>query len=112
MLLQAYYDIEFLFKVPPGVFIPPPKVMSAVIRLQRNSRTHLECDEQLFVKVVKQGFNNRRTTLRNALKPLALLPEISSLKLLDKRAEQLSVEEFVHLTHLIDSSRGTASTGV
>jgi 16S rRNA (adenine1518-N6/adenine1519-N6)-dimethyltransferase len=112
VLLQAYYDIEFLFKVPPGVFIPPPKVMSAVIRLQRNSRTHLECDEQLFVKVVKQGFNNRRKTLRNALKPLALLPEISSLKLLDKRAEQLSVEEFVHLTQLIELSRGTASTGV
>ena len=70
VLLQAFYDIEFLFKVPPGVFFPPPKVMSAVIRLKRNNKTELGCDEVLFRKVVKQGFNNRRKTLRNSLKPL------------------------------------------
>jgi 16S rRNA (adenine1518-N6/adenine1519-N6)-dimethyltransferase len=112
VLLQAYYTVQYLFKVPPGAFTPPPKVMSAVIRLERNQTVKLGCDEQLFIKVVKQGFNNRRKTLRNALKPLILPAEISSLKLLDKRAEQLSVEEFVHLTQLIESSRGTANTGV
>ncbi|MFM7851153.1 MAG: 16S rRNA (adenine(1518)-N(6)/adenine(1519)-N(6))-dimethyltransferase RsmA, partial [Flammeovirgaceae bacterium] len=72
VLLQAYYDIEYLFKVPPGVFFPPPKVMSAVIRLTRNNRVTLGCDEVLFKKVVKQSFQNRRKTLRNALKPLNL----------------------------------------
>ena len=70
VLLQAFYDIEFLFKVPPGVFFPPPKVMSGVIRMTRNNRDRLACDEALFKKVVKQGFQNRRKTLRNALKPL------------------------------------------
>ncbi|HEY3402986.1 MAG TPA: 16S rRNA (adenine(1518)-N(6)/adenine(1519)-N(6))-dimethyltransferase RsmA [Ohtaekwangia sp.] len=106
VLLQAYYDIEFLFKVPPGVFTPPPKVMSGVIRLKRNGVTKLNCDEKLFVQVVKQGFNNRRKTLRNALKNLTLAAEISVLKIMDKRAEQLSVDEFIHLTQLIGESRG------
>jgi len=106
VLLQAYFDITFLFKVSPGVFTPPPKVMSAVIRLKRNQVKELKCDEELFVKVVKQGFNNRRKTLRNALKNLTLAAEISALKLLDKRAEQLSVDEFIHLTRLIEESRG------
>jgi 16S rRNA (adenine1518-N6/adenine1519-N6)-dimethyltransferase len=105
VLLQAYYDIVYLFKVPPGVFTPPPKVMSAVIRLVRNERKHLTCDEKLFAQVVKQGFNNRRKTLRNALKNLNLAPEVSSLPLLGKRAEQLAVEDFVHLTTLIEESR-------
>lgn len=105
VLLQAYYDIEYLFKVSPGVFTPPPKVMSAVIRLRRNARAHLSCDEKLFVQVVKQGFNNRRKTLRNALKNLNLAGAVSSLPLLDKRAEQLAVEDFIHLTRLIEESR-------
>ena len=104
VLLQAYYDIEYLFKVPPGVFFPPPKVMSAVIRLKRNDKTELGCDEVLFRKVVKQGFNNRRKTLRNALKPLNLPAEITTLELLDKRAEQLAVNDFVSLTKLIEQS--------
>lgn len=104
VLLQAYYDIEFLFKVPPGVFFPPPKVMSAVIRLKRNKTERLDCDERKFKEVVKQGFQNRRKTLRNALKRLNLPASISSLKLLDKRAEQLSVEEFVFLTQQIEKS--------
>ena len=110
VLLQAYYSIELLFKVSPGVFTPPPNVMSAVIRLERNARQTLGCDEALFVKVVKQGFNNRRKTLRNALKNLNLAAEVVSLKLLDQRAEQLSVDEFIHLTRLIEGSRA-ASTG-
>jgi len=110
VLLQAYFDIEYLFKVPPGVFTPPPKVMSAVIRLKRNALAKLPCDEALFVQVVKQGFNTRRKTLRNALKNLNLPAEISALDVMDKRAEQLSVEAFVNLTQLIDRSRG-ATTG-
>jgi 16S rRNA (adenine1518-N6/adenine1519-N6)-dimethyltransferase len=101
VLLQAYYDIEYLFKVPPGVFHPPPKVMSAVIRLKRNKREKLDCDESLFKKVVKQSFQNRRKTLRNALKPLNLPASILALPIMDKRAEQLGVEQFISLTGLI-----------
>jgi 16S rRNA (adenine1518-N6/adenine1519-N6)-dimethyltransferase len=102
VLLQAYYDIEFLFKVPPGVFHPPPKVMSAVIRLTRNKRVTLGCDEILFKKIVKQAFQNRRKTLRNALKVLTLNASIYALPIMDKRAEQLGVEEFIKLTKLIE----------
>lgn len=103
VLLQAYYDIEYLFKVPPGVFHPPPKVMSAVIRLTRNNRTSIGCNEELFQRVVRQSFQNRRKTLRNALKPLNLDASIVALPLLDKRAEQLSVEQFIDLTKLIEA---------
>jgi 16S rRNA (adenine1518-N6/adenine1519-N6)-dimethyltransferase len=106
VLLQAFYDIEFLFKVPPGVFFPPPKVMSGVIRMTRNNRERLECDEDLFKKVVKQGFQNRRKTLRNALKPLNLPTQISSLPQMDLRAEQLSVEDFISLTLQIEQAGG------
>jgi len=102
VMLQAYYHIDYLFKVPPGVFFPPPKVMSAVIRLTRNNRVTLGCDEALFKKVVKQSFQNRRKTLRNALKPLNLKATILALPLMDKRAEQLSVEQFISLTQLIE----------
>ena len=108
VLLQAFYDIEYLFKVPPGVFTPPPKVLSAVIRLKRNKVVKLPCDEELFVRVVKQGFNMRRKTLRNALKNLNLAAEISAMQIMDKRAEQLSVSAFIDLTQLIDRSRGAA----
>lgn len=106
VLLQAYYEIDYLFKVAPGVFTPPPKVLSAVIRLRRNKVAALPCDEKLFVQVVKQAFNTRRKTLRNALKNLNLAAEISALQIMDKRAEQLSVDEFINLTQLIDRSRG------
>jgi 16S rRNA (adenine1518-N6/adenine1519-N6)-dimethyltransferase len=106
VLLQTYYDIKILFKVSPGVFIPPPKVMSAVIQLKGNKRGAIPCDKKLFVQVVKQGFNNRRKTLRNALKNLNLAAEISALPLLDKRAEQLKVDDFLHLTLLIQQQRG------
>ena len=106
VLLQAYYDIEYLFKVGPGAFTPPPKVMSAVIRLQRNKRSKLGCDEKLFVQVVKQGFNTRRKTLRNALKNLNLAADVAALPVMDKRAEQLSVEDFIKLTRLIEDNRG------
>lgn len=105
VLLQAYYDIDYLFKVPPGVFFPPPKVMSAVIRLTRNKRAKLECDEVLFKTVVKQAFQNRRKTLRNALKVLNLPASILAHPLLDRRAEQLGVDEFVFLTQQLGNFR-------
>ncbi|MEZ4902795.1 MAG: 16S rRNA (adenine(1518)-N(6)/adenine(1519)-N(6))-dimethyltransferase RsmA [Spirosomataceae bacterium] len=98
VLLQAYYDIEYAFTVPPEAFEPPPKVQSGVIRLKRNSVKALDCDEALFKQVVKTGFNQRRKTLRNALKPLGISFEHP---LLDKRAEQLSVADFVVLTQLV-----------
>jgi 16S rRNA (adenine1518-N6/adenine1519-N6)-dimethyltransferase len=110
VLLQSYYDIDYLFKVSPGAFTPPPKVMSAVIRLTRNKRLTLGCDEKLFVQVVKQGFNTRRKTLRNALKILNLAAEITVLPIMDKRAEQLSVEDFISLTKLIEEHRGGTSS--
>ena len=106
VLLQAFYNIEFLFKVPPGVFFPPPKVMSGVIRMTRNNRDHLPCNEELFKKVVKQGFQNRRKTLRNALKPLNLPTQVLSLAQMDLRAEQLSVENFITLTLQIEKNGG------
>ncbi|MFN8356767.1 MAG: 16S rRNA (adenine(1518)-N(6)/adenine(1519)-N(6))-dimethyltransferase RsmA [Spirosomataceae bacterium] len=97
VLLQAFYDIEYSFTVPPGAFDPPPKVQSGVIRLRRNATTQLDCDEKLFFQVVKTAFNQRRKTLRNALKPLGITFDHP---LLDKRAEQLGVAEFVLLTQL------------
>ncbi|HTF82236.1 MAG TPA: 16S rRNA (adenine(1518)-N(6)/adenine(1519)-N(6))-dimethyltransferase RsmA [Cytophagales bacterium] len=99
VLLQAYYDIEYLFTVNEDVFDPPPKVKSAVIRIRRNQVTKLDCDEVLFKKVVKQGFNMRRKTLRNALKSLNLPYQDVPSEVLDKRAEQLSVKDFVDLTN-------------
>ena len=102
VLLQAYYDIEYLFTVDENVFAPPPKVKSAVIRLKRNSRKSLDCDEKLFFTVVKTAFNQRRKQLRNALKPL--LPkkdDEAEPKILDYRPEQLGVEDFVELTNYV-----------
>lgn len=104
VLLQAFYDIEYLFTVPPGVFNPPPKVNSGVIRLKRNTVQQLDCDEKLFFRVVKQGFGTRRKTLRNALKPLGISVELKEDSILDKRAEQLDVEEFVILTKKLQAS--------
>ena len=104
VFLQAYYSVEYLFTVEPHVFHPPPKVRSAVIRLQRNQIQQLACDETLFRRVVKQGFQNRRKTLRNALKPLNLSATIQSLPVLSQRAEQLSVDDFVALTQQISGS--------
>ena len=101
VLLQAFYNIDYLFKVPPGVFNPPPKVQSAVIRLKRNDTSKLPCDEKLFKRVVKAGFGKRRKTLRNALKDLNLPASVSALPEMDKRAEQLSVQQFISLTEKI-----------
>lgn len=103
VFLQAFYDIDYLFTVGPKVFDPPPKVNSAVIHLKRNQRKELGCNEQLFFKVVKLGFNQRRKTLRNSLKSILLnLP--TDDEIFNKRPEQLSVDEFVYLTNLIDTN--------
>lgn len=103
VLLQAWYDIEYLFTVPPGVFNPPPKVNSGVIRLKRNDVAELGCDEVLFKRVVKAGFQMRRKTLRNALKPINLPADLVSDPIFDKRAESLSVNQFIDLTNRIAS---------
>ena len=126
VLLQAWYDIEYVMSVGSGAFAPPPKVQSAVIRLRRNGRTSLGCDERLFKQVVKTAFNQRRKTLRNALKPLlggtaggaraaagatagasagvavrAAAPDLSD-PIFDLRAERLSVEDFIRLTRMLE----------
>lgn len=99
VLLQAYYDIDYLFTVNEGVFTPPPKVKSAVIRLKRNNLTNLDCDDSTFVHVVKTAFNQRRKTLRNSLKSV-FKDDIDFLKdeIFNLRPEQLSVNDFVFLT--------------
>ena len=99
VLLQAWYDIDYILSVGPGAFAPPPKVKSAVIRLRRNERTELGVDEGLFKRVVKMAFNQRRKTLRNALKPLIVEKGIdASAEVFDLRAERLGVEDFIDLT--------------
>jgi 16S rRNA (adenine1518-N6/adenine1519-N6)-dimethyltransferase len=102
VLLQAFYKIEYLFTVSENVFNPPPKVKSAVIKLTRNTRLQLDCDELLFFKVIKASFNQRRKTIRNSIKQLTQGKIINS-ELLDKRPEQLSVEQFIELTKLIQA---------
>lgn len=101
VLLQAYYDIEYLFTVHENVFSPPPKVKSAVIRLTRNSVQKLDCDEVLFKKVVKTTFNQRRKTIRNSIRTLFNNNDLRH-PLLDKRPEQLSVAQFVELTKFVE----------
>lgn len=98
VFLQAFYDIEYCFTVNEDVFTPPPKVKSGVIKLMRNSRKKLPCDEKLFKQIVKTGFNQRRKTLRNALKSFSLENELVAADLLQKRAEELSVEDFITIT--------------
>lgn len=102
VFLQAFYDINYLFTVGPKVFNPPPKVNSAVIHLKRNQRKQLDCNEELFFRIVKLGFNQRRKTLRNSLKSILLnLP--TDDEIFNKRPEQLDVDQFIYLTNLIDS---------
>jgi len=100
VILQAFYNIEYLFTVSEQVFNPPPKVKSAVIRLKRNSTIALPCNEQLFIQVVKAAFNQRRKMLRNSLKAICEnLPD----KFEEKRPEQLSVNDFIELTETIEN---------
>lgn len=107
VLMQAFYDIDYLFTVNETVFSPPPKVKSAVIRLIRNTVQSLACNEKIFVQVVKAGFNQRRKTLRNSIKAFALKEEFRNHKFLSQRAEELSVNEFVELTQMIEMSMQT-----
>lgn len=120
VLIQLWYDVEYLFTVEPGVFNPPPKVKSAVVRLTRNGRTNCGCDERLLRRVVKTSFNQRRKMMRGSLKPLfaALnaeraggsqpegVADFLARPEMTKRPEQLSVEEFIELTNSIDRLYG------
>ena len=103
VLLQAYYDIEYLFTVNEDVFTPPPKVKSGVIRLIRKENQTLNCDEKLFKRVIKTAFNQRRKTLRNALKSITLVDEKKAEPYLGLRAEQLSVDDFIQLTQSFEA---------
>jgi 16S rRNA (adenine1518-N6/adenine1519-N6)-dimethyltransferase len=98
VFLQAFYDIEYCFTVHEDVFTPPPKIKSGVIKLVRNSRKELPCDQKKFQLVVKTSFNQKRKTLRNALKSFTLKNESKLQDLLNLRAEQLSVDDFIRLT--------------
>ena len=98
VFMQAWYDVRYEFTVEPEVFNPPPKVHSGVLSCRRNAKTDLGCDERKFTQVVKHGFGQRRKTLRNALKPLNPPDAALASPFMDKRAEQLSVDEFVALT--------------
>ena len=120
VLIQLWYDVEYLFTVEPGVFNPPPKVKSAVVRLRRNGRTDCGCDERLLRRVVKTSFNQRRKMMRGSLKPLfaALnaeraggsqpegVADFLARPEMTPRPEQLSVEEFIELTNSIDRLYG------
>ena len=111
MLIQAWYHVEYLFTVEPGVFNPPPKVQSAVIRMTRNEVTDLGCDEQLFRRVVKTVFNQRRKMLRVSLRQIfnGDHPASASFfenEMMTRRPEQLSILEFVTLTNLVEKELG------
>lgn len=101
VLTQAFYEAEYLFTVPPAVFSPPPKVDSGVLRLIRKDDYSLDCDEELFFKIVKLGFQQRRKTLRNSLKSFNLSDNLKEKDIFGLRPERLSVADFAYLTQLI-----------
>lgn len=106
VFLQAYYDIEYLFTVDEGVFNPPPKVKSGVIRVKRNAVERLDCDEVLFRMVVKSTFNQRRKTIWNSIRSIAFNHEaIKDHPYMKKRPEQLSVSDFVELTNMVAANK-------
>ena len=105
VLTQAFYDVEYLFTVPPHVFNPPPKVDSGVIRMTRKSDFSISVDEKLFIEVVKTAFNQRRKTLRNSLKTYNLPPETTENVIFAQRPEQLGFEAFIELTQIIIAHR-------
>lgn len=111
VLIQAWYRVEYLFTVEPGVFNPPPKVKSAVIRMTRNETHDLGCDEKLFKQVVKTTFNQRRKMLRNSIKPIlgAECP-LTEEPLFNRRPEQLSVQEFIDLTNKVQKALGAINS--
>ena len=101
ILLQAYYDCEYMFTVHEGSFNPPPKVQSGVLRLTRKENQSIDCSETLLKTVVKAAFNQRRKTLRNSLKTLQLSENLTKDAIFDKRPEQISVADFIALTKKI-----------
>ena len=103
IFIQLWYDVEYLFTVDENVFSPPPKVKSAVVLMKRNSRQSLECDEELFRKIVKGTFNQRRKKLRNSIQQIVGKESpLLSDPILDKRPEQLSIEDFIELTNKVE----------
>jgi len=105
VLVQAFYDAEYLFTVPPHVFNPPPKVESGVLRLVRKENYTLPCDEKMFFKVVKTAFQQRRKTLRNSLKTFDLSDNLKANSIFGQRPEQLSVAAFLELTQLLENDK-------
>jgi 16S rRNA (adenine1518-N6/adenine1519-N6)-dimethyltransferase len=103
VLIQAFYNVEYLFTVHENAFTPPPKVKSAVIRLTRNSVQHLNCDEMLFKKTVKATFNQRRKTIKNSLKLITDDKKLPENRFLSMRPERLSVSDFVELSNLVEN---------
>lgn len=101
VLVQAFYEAEYLFTVSENVFTPPPKVKSGVLKLTRKQNYDLPCDERLFFNVVKTAFNQRRKTLRNSLKPIGIPEDRKDEKIFDLRPEQLSVEDFIEITKIV-----------
>ena len=104
VLVQAFYEAEYLFTVSPDVFNPPPKVNSGVLRLRRRENFTLPCNEKLFFSVVKTGFQQRRKTLRNSLKSFNLSDNLKEDTIFDLRPEQLTVEQFIELTQKIEAN--------
>ena len=101
VITQAYYNAKLLFEVSNDLFTPPPKVNSAVISLKRKENLNLNCDEKLFLKIVKLSFQQRRKTMRNSLKQINLSDNLREDTIFDKRPEQLSVTEFIDLTNMV-----------
>lgn len=112
VLVQAFYDAEYLFTVPPSVFNPPPKVDSGVLRLTRKENFTLPCDEKLFFRVVKTAFQQRRKTLRNSLKIFQLPDDIKEDSIFGRRPEQLSTAEFIELTQKIEPHAVSDQSGI
>lgn len=104
VFLQAFYNIEYLFTVNENAFTPPPKVKSAVIRLIRNNRKALPCNEELFIKIIKATFNQRRKTIRNSIRSVVTIPDDELIPLFQMRPEQLSVEQFIELTAFVEEN--------
>ena len=102
VITQAFYETKLLFEVSNNFFLPPPKVNSAVILLKRKKNLKIDCDEKLFFKIVKLSFHQRRKTLRNSLKQINLSENLREHTIFDKRPEQLSVDQFIDLTNLIN----------
>lgn len=102
VLVQAFYEANYLFTVPPHVFSPPPKVQSGVLQLIRKTDFHLPCNEKLFFSVVKTAFNQRRKTLRNSLKSIGIPEVLKEDSIFDLRPEQLSTEAFIALTQKLE----------